>query len=112
MRRNHGSYLACLRRPAVPRFGVVSDGKFDGNDGALVVVETVQARAERAVSVVAVVINRKGSATIGIQVAMHVIAGRGECRQRPFADPSSSRQQAGRSRFEVREDGGDGVVVP
>ena len=95
------------------KVGVISDGELDGNDGAPVVVGAVQVGAVRAVSVVAVVINRRGSTTIAIRVAIRVIAGRGECRQRPFvADPSSSRQQAGHSGFEVREDGGDGVAMP
>ena len=40
------------------KVGVVSDGELDGNDGAPVVVETVQVGAERAVSVIAVVVNR------------------------------------------------------
>ena len=104
--------LGMLAPNSDTKVGVISDGELDGNDCAPVVVEAVQVGAERAVSVVVVVSNRRGSTTIATRVAIRVIVGRGKCRERSFADPSSSRQQAGRSGFEVREDGGDGVVVP
>ena len=51
------------------KVGVVSDGELDGNDGAPAVVETIQVGAELAVSVVAVVINFRGSTTIATRVA-------------------------------------------
>ena len=42
------------------KVGVVSDGELDGNECAPVVVKAVQVGAERAVSVVVVVSNRRG----------------------------------------------------
>ena len=114
LRVSHGPYVVLgMRAPnSDAKVGVVSDGEFDGNDCASVVVEAVQLGAERAVSAVVVGSNRGGSTTIATRVAIRVTVGRGKRRERPLADPSSSRQQARRSGFEVREDGGDGVVVP
>ena len=94
------------------KVSVVSDGELDGYDCAPVVVEAVRVGAERAASIVVVVNNRRSSTTIATRVAIRVIVGRGEHRKRSFADLSSSRQQAGRSGFEVRGGGGDGAVVP
>ena len=74
--------------------GVVSDGEFDGNNNAPVVVKTVQVGAKRAAGVIIVVVGRRGSGIgIIIQVAIGVVVGRGEHRQRSFSDPGSSRQQ-------------------
>ena len=94
------------------KVGVISDGELDGNGCTPVVVEAVQVGLERAVSVVVVVSNRRGSTTIAIRVIIRVIVGWGKCSKRSFTDPGSSWQQAGCSGLEVREDGGDGVVVP
>ena len=52
------------------------------------------------------------SITIATRVVIRVIVGWSKRRERSLADLGSSRQQAGRSRFEVREGGGDGAVVP
>ena len=104
--------LGMLAPNSDAKVGVVSDGELDGNDCAPAVVEAVQAGAERDVRVVVVDSNRGGRTTITDRVAVRVAVGRGKSRVRSFADPSSSRQQARRSGFEVREDGGDGVVVP
>ena len=85
--------LGMLAPNSGTKVGVVSDGEFDGNDCAPVVVEAVhtgRARAKRAVSAVVVVSNRRSSTTIATRVAIRVIVGRGECRERSFADPSSS----------------------
>ena len=61
--------------------GVVSDGEFDGNDNAPVVVKTVQIGAKRAAGVI-VVVGRRGSGTgITIRVVARVVVGRGEHRQ-------------------------------
>ena len=49
------------------KVGVVSDGELDGDDDALVMVETVQVEAERAASVVVVDDDRRGSATTAIR---------------------------------------------
>ena len=73
---------------------VVSDGEFDGNNNAAVVVKAVQVGAKRAAGVIIVVVGRRGSGIgIIIQVAVGVVVGRGEHRQRSFSDPGSSRQQ-------------------
>ena len=70
--------------------GVVSDGEFDGNDNAPVVVKTVQVGAKWAAGVI-VVVGRRGSGTgIIIWVTTQVNVGRGERRQRSFSDPGSS----------------------
>ena len=58
------------------KVGVGSDGEVDGKDCAPVVVEAVQAGAERAVSAVVVVSNRRGSTTIATRVAIRVTVGR------------------------------------
>ena len=59
--------------------GVVSDGEFDGNNNAPVVVKTVQVGAKRAAGVIIVVVGRRGSGIgIIIQVAIGVVVGRGE----------------------------------
>ena len=90
-RKSHGSYLACLRASnSGTKVGVVSDGELDGNDNAPLVVETVQVGAEWAARVITVVIDCRGSATTAIRVATRSTVGRGERRQRPFSDPSSS----------------------
>ena len=54
-RRSHGSYLACLRPNSCTEVGVVSDGEFDGNDDAPVVVKTVQVGAKWVAGVIVVV---------------------------------------------------------
>ena len=71
------------------KVGGVSDGELDGDDDAHVMVEAVWVWAERAVSAVVVVADRKGSAATAIRVATTVVVGRGERRQRPFPDPGS-----------------------
>ena len=61
--------------------GVVSDGEFNGNDNAPVVVKTVQVGAKCAAGVI-IVVGRRGSGTgIIIRVATRVAVGRGEHRQ-------------------------------
>ena len=74
--------------------GVVGDGEFDGNNNAAVVVKTVQVGAKWAAGVIIVIVGRRGSG-IGsiIQIAIGVVVGRGEHRQRSFSDPGGSRQQ-------------------
>ena len=94
--------LGMLSPNSDAKVGVVSDGEFDGNDCAPVVVEAVQVGAERAITVVVVGSNRGGSTTIATRVAIQVTVGRGKRRERSFAGPSSSRQQARHSGFEVR----------
>ena len=113
LRVSHGPrvVLGMLAPNSDTKVGIASDGELDGNDCAPVVVEAVQVGAERAVSVVVVVSNRRGDTTLATRVVIRVVVGRSKRRERLFADPSSSRQQAGRGGFEVREDGGDGVVV-
>ena len=69
---------------------VVSDGELDGDDDAPVVVGRVQVGEEWAATVVVVVVDRRGSATIAIWVATRVTVGRGERRQRSFSDLGSS----------------------
>jgi len=92
------------------KIGVVSDGERDGDNGAPVMVKAVQVRAERAISVVAVAVHR-GSATTTILVTVISIVGRGEHRQRALLDPRGSGQQAGGGGLEVRQYGGDDVVM-
>ena len=59
--------------------GVVSDGEFDGNDNASVVVKTVQVGAKWAAGVIIVVVGRRGSGIgVIIQVAIGVVVGWGE----------------------------------
>ena len=70
--------------------GVVSDGEFDGNNNAPVVVKTVQVGAKWAAGVIAVVDMRGSGIGIIIRVAIRVVVGRGEHRQRSFSDPGSS----------------------
>ena len=56
------------------KIGVVSNGELDGDNSAPVMVKAVQARAERAVSAVAVVV-RRGSAITTILVTVVSIVG-------------------------------------
>ena len=61
--------------------GVVSNGEFDGDDNAPVVVKTVQVGAEWAAGII-VVVGRWGSGTgIIIRVTIRAVVGRGEHRQ-------------------------------
>ena len=73
------------------KVGVVSDGELDRDNNTLVMVEAVQARAERAVSVVAVVVLRGSTSTI-ILVEVTISVRRCERRQGAFPDPRGSGQ--------------------
>ena len=72
------------------KVGVVSNGEFDGDDNAPVVVKTVQVGAEWAGSAIVVVVDRRGGAATTIRVTTRILFGRGERRQRSFTDPGSS----------------------
>ena len=94
------------------KVGVVSNGELDGDGNSPVMVKSVQVGAEWAAGVVVVVVSRGCGAGIIIRVTTCVNVGRGGCRQRSFSDPGSSRHQTSCRRFEVREYGSDGVIVP
>ena len=72
------------------KIGVVSNGELDGDNSAPVMVKAVQARAERAVSAVAVIV-RRGSAitTILVTAISFVVVGRGEYPQRAPKEPKT-----------------------
>ena len=91
---NRGTWIALEPRIVLGVFtpdsrtkvGVVSNGELDGDNDALVMVETVQVGAERAVGVVTVVV-RRGGAVTSTPVAIVIAVGRGEHRQPPASAP-------------------------
>ena len=96
---NRGAWIALEPRIALgvltpescTKVGVVSDGKIDGDNDAPVMVETVQVGAERTVSVVVIVVVRRGSAVTPTLVSLIIAVGRGEHRQRALPGSQVAR---------------------
>ena len=70
--------------------GVVSNGELDRDNNSPVMAKIVQVGAEWAAGVIVVVGSRGRGTGIIIRVTTRVNVGRGERRQRSFADPGSS----------------------
>ena len=70
---------------------VVSDGELDRDNNTPVMVEAVQVRAERAVSIVAFIAVGSGTSTI-ISVEVTISVRRCECHQGAFPGPCGTGQ--------------------
>ena len=83
--------LGVLTPGSCVKVSVVSGGELDRDNNMPVMVEAVQVRAERAVSIVAVIAVGIGTSTI-ISVEVTISVRRCECRQGAFPDPRGSGQ--------------------